>query len=155
MQNEQEALLIARYTIEDAGDGYFLEDMDTAQSASIIKSILTKLIGEVRIFTKEQAEVMRKQIGPFLAKFGKIVQQSLDVKDGVTLRETQKNAFVSKETMVDALENSLSSIQSETFLHDEIDFTIFYLFSWSRNLEKLEVKRLFTMFQDGVNWPLS
>lgn len=42
---EAEALLLTRYVIEDSGDGYFLEDMDTSQFASIVRSILTKLIG--------------------------------------------------------------------------------------------------------------
>lgn len=145
--------MVARYVVEDAGDGYFLEDMDSSQSACIIKCILSKLLGEIRIFGKEQAEEMRSRVGPILFKFGKLVQQSLDVKEGLGLRETGKMTVVSREAMIDALENSLSSIQSETFLHEEIDFTIFYLFSWSRNLEQLEVRRIFSMLQEEVNWP--
>ena len=60
--------------------------------------------------------------------------------------------MVSKEKMEEALENSLSSLQSEDFLHEEIDFTIFYLFSWSRNLNELEVGRLPTMLDQDINW---
>lgn len=55
MEEESEALLLARYTIEDAGDGFFLEDMDTSQSATIIRSILTKLIGEVKVYERVKA----------------------------------------------------------------------------------------------------
>ena len=50
---------MARYAVEDAGDGYFLEDMDTAQSVAVIKSVLTKLIGEIRIFTREQSACLQ------------------------------------------------------------------------------------------------
>jgi hypothetical protein len=45
--------------------------------------------------------------------------------------------IVGKERMEDALESSLTSLESEEFLHEEIEFTIFYLFSWSRNLNEL------------------
>lgn len=55
VKDRRKALLLARYTIEDAGDGYFLEDMDTSQSVSIIRSILGKLIGEVTIFSRQEA----------------------------------------------------------------------------------------------------
>jgi hypothetical protein len=37
--------MMARYTVEDAGDGFFLEDMDTSQSVHIIRSILAKIVG--------------------------------------------------------------------------------------------------------------
>ena len=45
IKDQSQAILIARYTVEDAGDGFFLEDMDTSQSVHIIRSILTKLVG--------------------------------------------------------------------------------------------------------------
>jgi hypothetical protein len=56
MEKEEEALLVARYAVEDTGDGYFLEDMDTTQSISIIRSILSKLIGEVKVYERSHAE---------------------------------------------------------------------------------------------------
>lgn len=77
MEHQEEALLLARYMIEDAGDGYFLEDMDTSQTASVIRSILGKLVGEVRVYPVEEAEEMRRVVGPILFKFGRLVQQSL------------------------------------------------------------------------------
>ena len=70
-------MLLARYMIEDAGDGCFLEEMDTSQAASIIRSILAKLIGEVKVYPYEKAESMRRVVGPILFKFGRLVQQSL------------------------------------------------------------------------------
>lgn len=77
-----------------------------------------------------------------MSRFGKLVQQFLDFSQQGgreqmlkrTARESDKTQVISKEKMEEALENSLSSLQSEDFLHEEIDFTIFYLFSWSRNL---------------------
>jgi len=44
--------LLARYCIEDAGEGYFKEDMDTSEAVPIIRSVLSKLIGDVRIYDK-------------------------------------------------------------------------------------------------------
>lgn len=56
--------------------------MDTTQIACIIKSILSKLIGEVRVYSREEAENLRMQVGTVMSKFGKLVQQSLDMKEG-------------------------------------------------------------------------
>lgn len=91
---------MARYMIEDAGDGYFLEDMDTSQTASVIRSILGKLVGEVRVYPVEEAEEMRRVVGPILFKFGRLVQQSLEIEDGKNVREATRKALVSKERMV-------------------------------------------------------
>ena len=109
-----------------------MEDLDTTQTACIIRCVLTKLIGEVRIFPREKAKEMCKEIGSVLFKFGKLVQQSLDMKENGR-ESSKKQNFVSKEAMVEALETTLCSIQSESFQQDEIDFTILYLFSWSHN----------------------
>lgn len=160
MEREEEALLLARYVVEDSGEGFFLEDMETCQSACIIRSILAKLIGEIRVYSREEAEQLRLRVGRVMSRFGKLVQQFLDFsQQGTreqmlrkTTREGDKAQLVSKEKMEEALENSLSSLQSEDFLHEEIDFTIFYLFSWSRNLNELEVTRLLTMLEQDLNW---
>ena len=53
MEREEEALLLARYVVEDSGEGFFLEDMETCQSACIIKSILGKIIGEIRVYSRD------------------------------------------------------------------------------------------------------
>lgn len=96
MEHEHEALLLARYMIEDAGDGLFLEDMDTAQTASIIRSILGKLVGEVKVYPPEEAERMRRAVGPIVFKFGRLVQQSLEMEDGKNVREINRKALVTK-----------------------------------------------------------
>ena len=101
-------MLIARYVVEDTGDGYFLEDMDTAQNGNIIKSILGKLIGEVRLYPKEKIQKMRETVGTILFKFGRLVQQSLDMKESEAVREAGRKKsvvihYTSKEKMVDAL----------------------------------------------------
>ena len=44
MESQEEALLVARYAVEDSGDGLFLEDMETSQRTSIIKSVLGRLV---------------------------------------------------------------------------------------------------------------
>ena len=46
--------------MEDSGDGYFLEDMDASQSASVIKSSVGGLVGEVRVYSKTEAEQLRQ-----------------------------------------------------------------------------------------------
>ena len=76
------------------------------------------------------------------------------MKEGLISRENIKNVFVRKETLIDVLENTLSSLQSETFLYEEIDFTIFYLFGWSKDLRRLEVSRIFSMVDSPINWPV-
>jgi hypothetical protein len=43
---------MARYVIEDSGDGLFLEDVDTKQSCLIIKSIFCKLLGDIKIYSE-------------------------------------------------------------------------------------------------------
>jgi hypothetical protein len=82
MERDDEALLLARYVVEDSGEGFFLEDMDTSQNAFIIKSILIKVIGEIRVYSREEAERLRLQVGKVMSRFGKLVQQFLDIKEG-------------------------------------------------------------------------
>lgn len=51
MENEQERTLLARYIVEDNDTGLMLEDMNTSQASPIIKSILLKLIGFIKVYT--------------------------------------------------------------------------------------------------------
>jgi len=40
----------------------------------------------VKIFNREQSEELRQRIGPVLFKFGKLVQQALDVKEHLGIK---------------------------------------------------------------------
>jgi hypothetical protein len=44
---------MARYAIEDNDIGLMLEDLDTSQDAPIIKSILNKLIGPIKVYSSD------------------------------------------------------------------------------------------------------
>lgn len=54
MQVENEIKLLARYVIEDNDTGLMLEDMTTSQSSAIIRSILGKLLGPIKVYNKTQ-----------------------------------------------------------------------------------------------------
>lgn len=54
MRVENQIKLLARYVIEDNDIGLMLEDMSTSQSSAIIKSILTKLIGSIKVYNRDQ-----------------------------------------------------------------------------------------------------
>ena len=47
---------------------------------------MVKLIGQVKIFNREEAEELRQRIGPVLLKFGKLVQQALDLKESLGIK---------------------------------------------------------------------
>ena len=45
--------MLARYTVEDNGEIWVVEDMRKMQAAPVIKSILMKLLGKVREYSEE------------------------------------------------------------------------------------------------------
>lgn len=47
-----------------------LEDLNTNQDAPIIKSILIKLIGPIKVYTLEQMSTMREELGQSSASIG-------------------------------------------------------------------------------------
>jgi hypothetical protein len=60
-----------------------LEDLNTNQDAPIIKSILIKLIGPIKVYTLEQMSTMREELGAKLSKYWSLVEQSVHIKEGV------------------------------------------------------------------------
>ena len=119
MQRQDQALLLARYVVEDTGEGLFLQDMDTSQSGCIIRSILGKVIGEIKTYDREEAEALRLQVGKIMSRFGKLVQQFFEMKEGSNREQLFKPTgkgervmIVTKEQMEEALENSLTSLQN-------------------------------------------
>ena len=158
MESQEEALLVARYAVEDSGDGLFLEDMETSQRTSIIKSVLGRLVGRVKVYSWEQGEALRESVGEAMHRFGKLVIQFFENKEGNERMKRRvsvggERLLVSKEQLEEAMELNLSSVRSEAQLQEEIDFTIFYLFSWSHTLSELDVSRLFSMQEVEINWP--
>ena len=93
-------------------------------------------------------------------RFGKLVIQFFESKEGsehMKRRNSEggESLCVSKEQLIEAMEVNLCSVRSESQLEQEINFSLFYLFSWSRNLNELDINRLFTMQKIKINWPKS
>lgn len=57
-----------------------LEDINTSQDAPIVKSILTKLIGPIKVYTPEQISFYQEDLGMKLSKYWSLVQQSVHIK---------------------------------------------------------------------------
>ena len=57
-----------------------MEDMDTSESVPIIKSVLSKLIGDVRIYSTEEEEKILSKTGDIMFKFHSLVQQNIQSK---------------------------------------------------------------------------
>lgn len=83
MSNSKEKTLLARYVVEDNDTGLMLEDMNTSQDSPIIKSILIKLIGPIKVYTAEQAAYFKEDLGSKLNKYWSLVEQSVHIKEGV------------------------------------------------------------------------
>ncbi len=83
MSNSKEKTLLARYVVEDNDTGLMLEDMNTSQDSPIIKSILIKLIGPIKVYTIEQAVYFKEDLGSKLSKYWSLVEQSVHIKEGV------------------------------------------------------------------------
>ena len=59
-----------------------MEDMETSEAFPIIKSVLSKLIGDVRIYSEEEEVELMKKTGDLMHKFHSLVQQNLESKEG-------------------------------------------------------------------------
>lgn len=74
---------MARYFVEDTDNGMMLEDLKTSQDVPIIRSVMRKLIGEIKVFSPEQKEHYREKLGELLGKFWPLVEQSVHIREGV------------------------------------------------------------------------
>ena len=83
MNDEQYIKLLARYVVEDNDIRPLLEDSNTSQDAPIVKSILTKLIGPIKVYTPDQIIYYREELGTKLSKYWSLVAQSVHIKEGV------------------------------------------------------------------------
>lgn len=83
MTDQHHIRLLARYVVEDNDIGPLLEDSSTSQDAPIVKSILTKLIGPIKVYTPEQIIYYREELGTKLSKYWSLVEQSVHIKEGV------------------------------------------------------------------------
>ena len=59
-----------------------MEDMETSEAIPIIKSVMSKLIGDVRIYTEEEEARIMKKTGDLMHKFHSLVQQNVESKEG-------------------------------------------------------------------------
>ena len=67
-KDEKETKLLARYAVEN---------INRTQVAPIIKSILTKLIGKIKVYEEEEVENFYENLGEKLKKFSSLIKQSL------------------------------------------------------------------------------
>ncbi len=54
-----------------------MEDMDTSEAVPIIRSVLSKLIGDVRIYDIEEEIHLMKKTGELMHKFHSLIQQNM------------------------------------------------------------------------------
>ncbi len=114
--------------------------METSEAIPIIKSVLSKLIGDVRVYTEEEEERMMKKTGDLMHKFHSLVQQNLELKEG------NKKKF-RRDSMEDAINATELDLDQ-----DEVNFIILYLFSWTHDIDELGTSYLANMQEKGLRW---
>ena len=67
--------------VEDNGAGFVLEDMNTRQLTPIIKSILTNIIGKIKVYDSAIKEELQLKVGEKLNKFWSLIAQAIQNKD--------------------------------------------------------------------------
>jgi hypothetical protein len=102
--------------------------------------VLSKLIGDVRVYTEEEEERMMKKTGDLMHKFHSLVRQNLESKEG------NKKKF-RREAMEDAINATELDLDQE-----EVNFIILYLFSWTQDIDELETSYLVNMQEKGIRW---
>lgn len=78
--DEKETKLLARYAVENNEESSLVENINRNQVAPIIKSILTKLIGKIKIYEEEEVEHFYENLGEKLKKFSSLIKQGLSNK---------------------------------------------------------------------------
>ena len=76
-KDEKETKLLARYAVENNEESSLVENINRTQVAPIIKSILTKLIGKIKVYEEEEVENFYENLGEKLKKFSSLIKQSL------------------------------------------------------------------------------
>lgn len=117
-----------------------LQDLHSSQDTPIIRSILGKLIGAPKVYSPEQVQHYREELGNKLAKFWSLVEQAVHIREGVRNTVTR-----------DMLEDGIQA--AELDLHaEEVQYIVLYLFSWSRDIGRLELNKLGRLKELGIKF---
>ncbi|KAL4490859.1 hypothetical protein ABPG72_008595 [Tetrahymena utriculariae] len=134
----EEALLFARYLVEDNQEEYLYLDLNRSSNFRVIRSIFKTSIGQIQLIDEETEKIKWKQLSLKITQF----QQGLLE----TSNMYSKTGILSSEYVQRCLEETLNEIDQE-----EIDYVLMRLFEATNNYKRLNMELMFEIFNVN-NW---
>ncbi|KAL4451026.1 hypothetical protein ABPG74_021348 [Tetrahymena malaccensis] len=133
-----EALLFARYLIEDNQEEFLYLDLNRSSNYRVIRSIFKTSIGQIQLIDEETEKIKWKQLSLKITQF----QQGLLE----TSNMYSKTGILTSEYVQRCLEETLNEIDQE-----EIDYVLMRMFEATNNYKRLNMELMFEIFNVN-NW---
>ncbi|KRX07683.1 hypothetical protein PPERSA_11232 [Pseudocohnilembus persalinus] len=145
IQKKDKAILLARYLIESNNDDFIEEiSLEATQSLKIVKSILKKVLGDIRPYKDFEYE---KKYWDFWNE--KVKEMGTPLQDIIQGSKVYKeNGFVNPD--------QLEELINQIYYGDIKDFhyLIFRLYEISKDIQKLNLSKVFDIFINNSFQPL-
>lgn len=152
MYDDEEALLIARFLVENSQEETFTLDMDRSAEVSIVKKVFRKFLGQYHIIDPESEKELINDLASvnnilivfhlklFWIKIIQTYEESLKAQFG-GLKEA-KTGFLSAPAIVNGFKSLDIDISSA-----HMDYLIMRLYDFTGNLGKLDYLKMFEIFE--------
>eukprot|EP01017_Pseudomicrothorax_dubius_P044131 TRINITY_DN7431_c0_g3_i3.p1 TRINITY_DN7431_c0_g3~~TRINITY_DN7431_c0_g3_i3.p1 ORF type:complete len:234 (-),score=52.15 TRINITY_DN7431_c0_g3_i3:41-742(-) len=131
---DHDALLLARYFIEDNTQEFVILDMDKSLEYAVVKDIVKNIIGRYEILSERQENFLKASISKILRKFGKSSLRQ-------AFRDKETNGYVTSEQMQEVFKDNGLRIS-----HEELNYLVLRLFLYTNDLNKLPTSGIFEIF---------
>ncbi|CAD8146891.1 unnamed protein product [Paramecium octaurelia] len=135
--DEDSALLVARYLTEDNSQEFVVYNDQLAQSTTIVRSILQKLVGNFEIMTAEIETQKTKEITQVISKYKNSLKQYFDQLP------SKYEGLLERKQIIETFEYMDIDLTPEQY-----DFLFLRLFSYSNNTQIFPYIRIFEIFQE-------
>ncbi|EAR92878.2 hypothetical protein TTHERM_00294910 (macronuclear) [Tetrahymena thermophila SB210] len=133
-----EALLFARYLVEDNQEEFLYLDLNRSSNYRVIRSIFKTSIGQINIIDEETEKIKWKQLSLKITQFQQGLQETSNMYS--------KTGILSSEYVQRCLEETLNEIDQE-----EIDYVLMRMFEATNNYKRLNMELMFEIFNVN-NW---
>ncbi|CAK70710.1 unnamed protein product (macronuclear) [Paramecium tetraurelia] len=135
--DEDSALLVARYLTEDNSQEFVVYNDQLAQSTTIVRSILSKLVGNFEIMTADIETQKTKEITQVISKYKNSLKQYFDQLP------SKYEGLLERKQIIETFEYMDIDLTLEQY-----DFLFLRLFSYSNNTQIFPYIRIFEIFQE-------
>lgn len=137
VQTEENAFLLARYLTEDNNEPFIELDLKKANKLANIQSVFKHVVGKYLILSHSEETKLKEEVAIKITKYKNSIMQAFS--DNKECREKRQISYTFLEKMLNNLTIGLKP--------KHLEYITLQLFKLSNNLQFLDYKRVFSIFE--------